>query len=622
MGPEFIAGLEAARDHFKNNRFAEAEKELEDLLAQDPSNPLALTLQAGIRLRSGRLTEADAIAERVLAKHPDQPDAIGLLAVVRRAQGKFESAAELFARLLSLGNQSADLYSQLGACRLESGDVTGAGAALRRAIELDRKRPDNYYLLGLALKASGTNYETFLTFKRAIQLDPARFDGYVQLWESMRKLLNWEEGLAIMEHGLKMHPASPFMKLMLAISYGKVGRKEEAETLFLKLSSDPDSALPYAHWLQEEGRFDESVRVINDALKLKPLQGQAYYNLAMARQFDLEGRSFIDLLPRVLEEGCLSEEQQMFAYYALAKSYEREGKYELAMMNYDLANQKAFRLYIADRGASDESELEAVGQIYSKERIERFAPMGSKSRTPIFIVGMIRTGTTLLDQILSSHRSVSAAGELPFWQIRSGRFNGRWIQSEPTAEDLRELETGYLSALHAAGGEALRITDKMPTNFWHIGAMTLAFPHARLVHIRRSPMDTVLSIYTTFLGSGTQFAYDKAHIVEYYRAYMRMMAFWRSILPEGRMLEIDYEDLVIDKETVIRQVLDFCGLEWDPACLDHDRRASHVSTPSLFTARQPVNAASVDRWRRYEPWLGELLELADVRHPPPTHTLP
>jgi tetratricopeptide (TPR) repeat protein len=618
MGPQIIAELTVARDHFKNNRLAEAERELGGLLARDPSNPFALTLLAGIRFRSGQLPEADAIAELVLATHPGHSDALGLLAIVRKTQGKFDSAADLFARLVSLGNESADLYSQLGACRLESGDFVGAGLAFRRAIELDRKRPDNYYNLGLALKMSGTNFETFITFKRAVQLDPARFEGYVQLWESMRKLLNWEEGLASMEHGLKMHPDSQLMKLMLAITFGKVGQKEEAEKLFLESASDPDSALPYAHWLQEEGRFEESIPVLKEALRLKPVQGQAYYNLAMAKHFDIEGKAFIDHLPNLLKEHALGDEQQMFLYYALAKSYEQDGNYELAMFNYDLANKKAFGLYISNREGPEESEFETVEKIYTKERIERLAPMGSKSQIPIFIVGMIRTGTTLLDQILSSHRSVSAAGELPFWQITAGRFNRRWLQSEPTVKDFQELETGYLSALHAAGGEALRVSDKMPTNFWHIGMMTLAFPNARFIHIRRSPIDTALSIYTTFLGNGTQFAYDRANIVEYYRAYLQVMAFWREVVPATRILEIDYEELVGNKERVIRQVLDFCGLPWDPACLDHDRRPSHVSTPSLFTARQPVNTASVDRWKRYEPWLGELLELRDLTHPPKT----
>jgi hypothetical protein len=146
--------------------------------------------------------------------------------------------------------------------------------------------------------------------------------------------------------------------------------------------------------------------------------------------------------------------------------------------------------------------------------------------------------------------------------------------------------------------------------------MTLAFPNAKFIHIRRSPLDTCLSIYTTFLGNGTQFAYNQENIVSYYQAYLRIMEFWRSVLPPGRMMEIDYEELVTDKEAVLRQLLPFIGLGWSDSVLSHEQNRGQVSTPSLWTARQPVNAASVERWRRYEPWLGALLKLRDVKHPP------
>jgi hypothetical protein len=142
--------------------------------------------------------------------------------------------------------------------------------------------------------------------------------------------------------------------------------------------------------------------------------------------------------------------------------------------------------------------------------------------------------------------------------------------------------------------------------------MSVTFPKAKFIHMRRDPMDTALSIYTTFLGAGTKFAYDQGNIVGYYRAYLRTMEHWRTVLPPDQMIEIDYEELVTDKERVLRQVLDFCGLEWDEACLNHERNRSQVSTPSLWTARQPVNTGSVERWRRYEPWLGRLLELRDA----------
>jgi hypothetical protein len=310
----------------------------------------------------------------------------------------------------------------------------------------------------------------------------------------------------------------------------------------------------------------------------------------------------------------------MFLYYALAKTFDQARTYELAMHNYDLANAAAYELYnshITQDDAAIDAEHSTLVELYSSERMAELRRHGSDSAIPIFIVGMIRTGTTLLDQILSSHPAVKSAGEQPFWQVSSGRVNRRWILTGGNAADIQELERDYLKVLKDATGLATRVTDKMPTNFSHMGLMSVVFPKAKFIHLRRNPMDTCLSIYTTFLGSGTQFAYRQENIVTYYREYLRTMRHWRSVIPAGQMIEVNYEELVTEKERVLREVLSFCGLEWDAAVLSHERNPSQVSTPSLWAARQPVNAASVERWRRYEPWLGGLLELKDLTHPDP-----
>ncbi|HEY3782646.1 MAG TPA: sulfotransferase [Fimbriimonadaceae bacterium] len=617
MGPNILAQLNLARDDFRNNRLEEAEEKLRQTLSLDPNNPYALTLLAGIRFRSQRSDEAAEIAEGVIRANGTHLDAVGLLAVIRKGQGRFKEAGDLFQNLVSLGQESVDLLTQLGLCRMESGDYIDAGIAFKRVVELDRNRAESYYNLGRALKMAGSSFETFATFKRAIQLNPQNHDSYVQLWEAMRLLLNWEEGLPLMEQGLRLNPDSPIMKVMLAVTFGKVGRKEEAERLFKAAAwADFNSALPYAHFLQEEGRFDESIPILEAAIKLSPIQGQAYFNLAMAKHYEYGGDSFNEILPKLVEEESLDTEQRMYLHYALAKSLDQAKNFEQAMKQYDLANAKAYSLYISDIEQPQTSAMDALQQIYIRELFERSTDLGSKSHTPIFIVGMIRTGTTLLDQILSSHHSISSAGEQPFWQIAAGRFNNKWLNEEPSERDIKDLEHAYLAAIRDAAGSFSRITDKMPTNFWHIGMMSLVFPRAKFIHTRRNPMDTVLSIYTTYLGRGTQFAYDQGNIVAYYEAYLQVMEFWRSVIPKDRMIEIDYEQLVTDKETMIRQLLDFVDLEFDPSCLEHDRSESHVSTPSLYTARQAVNAASVERWRKYEPWLGKLLALKDVSHPP------
>ena len=410
---------------------------------------------------------------------------------------------------------------------------------------------------------------------------------------------------------------------MVASTYGKVGRLKEAEALFKKASKiDAASSPPYAHWLQEEGRFKESVPLLTDSIRAQPIQGQAYYNLATAKCFEWDGETLIDRIPPLLKNDAIGIEGRMFLHYALAKSYEQNRNFELAMLSYDSANDHAYRAYNAkydhDSFAGD-AEYEALTKIYTRESIERLQSFGSRSNTPIFIIGMIRTGTTLLDQILSSHTEVRSAGEQPFWQVSAGRVNRRWLEGGGDPADIKDLEKRYLAIIRETGGTAVRVTDKMPTNFIHAGLMSVTFPRAKFIHIRRNPLDTCLSIYTTFLGSGTQFAYKQENIIAYFRDYMRTMEYWRSVLPPDQMIEIDYEDLVTNKEIVLRELLEFCNLKWSDAVLEHERNSSQVSTPSLWTARQPINAASVERWRKYEPWLGRLLDLKDLQHPKLSH---
>jgi hypothetical protein len=169
--------------------------------------------------------------------------------------------------------------------------------------------------------------------------------------------------------------------------------------------------------------------------------------------------------------------------------------------------------------------------------------------------------------------------------------------------------------LEAEAGDARHVTDKMPVNYRHLGLVHLAFPQAKILHIRRNPLDTCLSIYMTFLHGESNFAYNRENIVAFYRSYLRVMEHWRSVLPTNRFFELDYEDLVARPEAVTRQILDFCGLPWNDACLSPNVGRGPVATPSRWQVRQPIYTDSIARWRRYEPWLGALNGLLNVHHP-------
>jgi tetratricopeptide (TPR) repeat protein len=533
------------------------------------------------------------------------------------AQNKPLEAMPVLEGLLKDGQESAALFNCLGSCLLKLDDPIAAGRAFKRAVDLDRSQAASYYNLGLALKLAGSNFEAFATFQRALQIDPGLLDAYLQLGGQMKHASHLQTGIPILEQGLRLYPSSTDLMKLLASAYGRAGRFDEGEKLFrIAIETDPRVLPSYAHWLQEQGRFEESVPVLRKAVSENPNLGQAYFGLATARSYEA---GMLGRVLKALEVPGSSDENQMFLHYAAAKIYDHESDYQAAMSHYDKANALAYELFnkgvVHDDAAADR-EHEVLRKLYSLDDLERLAAFGSDSDLPILIVGMIRTGTTLLDQMLASHPDVASAGEQPFWQVMAGRVNRRRTELGDNPQDIKELAPMYLDTLHKAAGEAKRIVDKMPTNYYHLGLVHVVFPKAKIIHLRRNPVDTCLSIYTTFLGAGTKFAYSQDLIVGYYRDYLRTMELWRSVLPSSQFMEVDYEELVSNKEAVLRRVLEFCGLDWNDAVLRHEEQTSHVVTPSLWTARQPVNTESVERWRRYEPWLGKLAELKDVHHPP------
>jgi hypothetical protein len=224
------------------------------------------------------------------------------------------------------------------------------------------------------------------------------------------------------------------------------------------------------------------------------------------------------------------------------------------------------------------------------------------------VLGMPRSGTTLVEQILSSHPDIGAGGELAFWRDhvssfrmdRQRRVDPAWVKS--TVRDSRELLSGLCPG-------AARVTDKMPQNFTFIALIHVVFPRARIIHCMRNPVDTCLSIYFQNFSRNLEFAYHRGDLVAFYRQYQRLMAHWRTVLPSDCFLEVQYEQLVADREPLTRKMIEFCGLEWEDACLHHERNTRPVRTASLWQARQPVYGTSVARWHNYRSWLGELEEL-------------
>lgn len=364
--------------------------------------------------------------------------------------------------------------------------------------------------------------------------------------------------------------------------------------------------------LHQLGRFDDARSHFERALAVDPTSLPAIVGILRGHRTKEVDRPFLDQASTILSAQNQPDDEVRQLTYAIAKAYDDLGEYEKAIGFYDLANHTAAKLQ-KPKGMDrtfHSMKLNEMMRVFSRELLRPHNPFANSTRKPIFIVGMIRSGTTLVEQIISRHPDVSPGGELRFW-VDNG-FSVILPGSPGLNGELAEfLGLEYLAALNKFGAGDMRITDKMPMNYMLVGLIHLLFPNAPIVHCRRNPMDTCLSIFMTPYAAPPDFAYNRGDISFAYREYQRVMSHWTRALPPGRMLEAQYESLVEEPEPAIRRLLEYCQLDWDPACLSPEKNERVVDTPSKWQVRQPMYKTSVGRAQNYAPWLGAIGDLGD-----------
>jgi tetratricopeptide (TPR) repeat protein len=511
----------------------------------------------------------------------------------------------------------ADPKARLKALSLLAKEQVGAGqwanaiVTYSQIAELDPMNPQAHYDLGAAWLSSGRQAEAAASFQRAVDLRPGSNGALRRQIDRLQAEGHSSDALRACRRLSRTGDNAFERRHYLAKALMLAGKPEEAEKELRRvLAQAPHLAatqLDLARILLERGMFDEAAEHATHAVETIP---SAFYELTLARRMMETDRPLVDRIRVLVERADIVSLARITIHFGLGKAYDDLGDYAEAMRQYEAANQLRAMSVRLDRQSLVEQYDRSIAS-FTAEALARVRPPITRRREddlPVFIVGMPRSGTTLVEQILSSHPAVAAGDELSFWIDRLANLKDSTID-RIEGGGLSEAADEYRRLLRQIGPDALRVTDKAPFNFEFLGQLRLLFPEARIIHCRRRPIDTGLSIFFMNFATSHRYAWDRGDIVFAYRQYERLMDHWRRVLPSDGFTEVQYETLVADREAETRRLIAFCGLDWDEACLAPERNERRVKTSSLWQARQPVYKTSVERWRRYEPWLGELREL-------------
>ena len=606
--------LASARLAHQEGKIQDADRICRQILTKSPNDLGAKTLLGVISAQLGRAAVGIPILQAVLSADPDSFEAAYWLGMMLRSVGNISEAIQYGKRAIEIRPSDSQALFNLSICYLAAKQPELAAHHLRTAISVEPNVPLLHHVLGEALRGSAQDREAVAEYQSAISLAPNMPNSYPPLAALFISQGRADDAEELINRVVAATPDNFQSQFQLARLLFESGLREPALRGFTRsIELQPDQ--PGAYELrgaiyQQLGDFESACGDFQRVIELQPNNPKPYLELTACKKMKDEDRPLVDRMTSMLQSRSLPPEGRCTIHYALGKAYDDLAAYAKAMQHYDEANGM-MRSQLANKAFDRRAFSMGIDQTirtFTPGYLSRNKSMGNESDLPFLIVGMMRSGTTLIEQIVSSHPSVAAGGEQNYLLNRWGRILQPPAGS-PHREAAKEVADGYLDLLQSIDPLAAHVTDKMPNNFLLLGMAHLLFPNARLIHCRRNPLDTCISIWTTYFREPVNTAHDKDTIVFFYREYLRLMEHWRTVLPSDRFLEVDYEELVMNREAVTRQLIDFCGLDWDDRCLHHESNDGVIRTPSWWQARQPVYATSIGRWKNYEPWLGEFKEL-------------
>ncbi|MEK9751918.1 MAG: sulfotransferase [Rhodospirillaceae bacterium] len=548
----------------------------------------------------GRAAEAEAACRHVIENRPRHVEAWNNLSVALDLQGRRSEALEACDEALRIRADYVDALVNKGSLLVKTGELVSAIETLAEAAQLAPENPLARVNLAAALRGVGEAELACEQSLEAVRIKPDYPEAHGALGDSLAATGHFEQALDAYDKALELRPGFMAVRLNKAAALFKLGRLDAAMAAYRAIIDDfPGSADAHNGLGVVElaaGRLDAAIKSFRTAVEIDPRQGAAWAALASAPGYELTvaDRKAIAALS---EDSGLPAAARIAGQFALAETLDRKGDFDAAFERFHAGNEMR-KMILAGRDQIFDIDAlrEAVDDIIAAFPADPAGQGGiSDDARPVFVVGMPRSGTTLVEQILASHPDVFGAGE-------AISIAGLDPQVEPAENVARALER-----LGAGSTDAKRIVDKTPFQFFHLGLIRRLFPKAAIVHCRRDPLDTGLSCYMQNFTEAYPWSCDLGHIGGYIDTYLRLMAHWRNVLG-GAMVEIDYELLVSEPEPHIRRLLEAVGLDWNPACLEFHRTDRVVYSASNWQVRQPLYRSAVGRVAHYDAHLAPLRE--------------
>jgi tetratricopeptide (TPR) repeat protein len=495
-------------------------------------------------------------------------------------RGEYAQAVTHLEQLTELKPQDAVALNKLGAALIKVGRFLEAEDAFRKAIRRRADYAEAHGNLGAVYLARGLFLEAEGSLRRALKEKPADLPYRCNLGLALLHLGRFDVAKEQFERVLRVAPR----RVEALVGKGRIAAME--------------------------GRFEQARAAFESALEVEPTLPAAWAALPALRTMSGSDSGWLARAEQIIAAGVASEEEATLRF-AMGKYCDDVREFDRAFKHYQRANELRKSLATGYDREATARFCDDLIRVHTKEALASAAGGASVSARPVFVVGMMRSGTSLVEQIIASHPQATGAGELSFWND-AVRKHEALVRGAPLGEALKKQLAGqYLSLLQQHSTDALRVVDKAPVNSEFLGLIYSVFPNARIIYMRRNPIDTCLSCYFQPLSPTLTYTMDLSDLAHRYREHRRLMDHWRAVLPANTILEVPYAELVSNQKEWTRRILDFIGLEWDPRCLDFHATQRPVMTASYWQVRQRIYNDSVERWRHYRKFIGPLLDLEE-----------